>query len=335
MRKILGLVIILIVSLLTGCGQTASNEANNVDSQKKETGEPTVITVVAPKSPAIIPLLRMIENNSMGENTKIDLQLYNDMEAMMALASEGDYGILMVPAYTAANLNSKGVKVNLINVVTWGGMYLSTTDPNCNEWKDLEGKELYVPAKGSVPDIITQYFLKQNGLTIGENIEVVYSNHAEIAQLLSVGTIKYAIDVQPYVTANKKNIKEYQVISDFSEEWKRIQGEEYSMPATCMVANSEYLQENQELIGRFNQNISEAIQWTVDNPIAAGNLASVNLNVNAELVAEAMPGFCFNYQSTGESKNDIEKYFEILLELKPESIGGILPDKAFYYLKEN
>ncbi len=176
----------------------------------------------------------------------------------MALASGGNYGVLIVPVHTAANLYNKEIGVELINVCGWGGMYLSTTDSDCNSWGDLGGKELYVPSKGSVPDILTQYFLNQHGLVIGEDVELVYSSHIEIAQLLSAGTIKYAVDAQPYVTSNTKNVQNYKVISKFAEEWRLIQGAGYTMPANCMVANSEYLSGNEEIITAFNQKFAEA-----------------------------------------------------------------------------
>lgn len=333
MKKAFALVIVLIASLFTGCGQITSNETNNVNSQNSELNAQTVITVVAPKSPATIPVLRMIESNCMGEEAKIDLQLYSDMEVMMAMASESDYGILIVPVHTAANLKNKGMDIKLVNVFNWGGMYLSTTDPDCNSWNDLADKELYVPSKGSVPDILTQYFLMQNGLTIGEDVEVVYSTHNEIAQLLSAGTIKYAVDAQPFVTSNSKNVKDYKVISEFSEEWKLTQGEEYTMPANCMITSNEYLSTNEELVNSFNKKFTEALEWTVENPTDAGVLASDNLNADPELIAEAMPGFCFAYKSAADSRKDIEQYYKILLELKPESIGGKVPDDEFYYSK--
>ncbi|WP_304508906.1 ABC transporter substrate-binding protein [Anaerotignum sp.] len=334
MKKSIPLMIVLIISLITGCGQSNSKVTSNGSPQNAELKVQTTITVVAPKSPATIPILRMIEGNCMGDKIKIDLQLYSDMETMMAMASEGDYGILIVPAHTAANLNNKGVDVKLLNVFNWGGMCLSTTDSDCNSWEDLAGKELYVPSKGSVPEILTQYFLKQNGLAVGENIEVVYSSHNEIAQLLSVGTIKYAVDAQPFVTSNTNNVLGYKVISEFSEEWRLTQGEEYSMPANCMVSSNEYLSKNEELINSFNKKFSEAVEWTVENPAEAGALASANLNANAELIAEAMQGFGFDYQSAVDSQKDLEQYYNVLLEMKPESIGGTIPNKEFYHLQK-
>lgn len=334
MKKTVIVVIILCVSLMLICHQYNSHNQNDGRKEGSEIMEKKVITVVAPKSPTTIPVLRMIESNVMGENVEINLQIYRDMESMITMASKGEYEILIVPAHTAANLNNKGIDVKMINVFNWGGMYLSTTEPSVNNWRKLKGKEIYIPSKGSVPDVLTQYFLQQNGMTIGENVDVVYSSHVEIAQLLSTGIITYAVDAQPYVTLNSKSVKNYTVISKFSDEWKKIQGDEYNMPATCMVTRSEYLNENEELVGSFSQKFSEAIEWTKENPTEAGALANSKLNANAELIATAMPEFCFEYKSAACAQKDLEEYYKVLMELKPESIGGKIPSESFYYKNE-
>ena len=201
MKKGLILMLVLSVSLLSGC--VKSTETASLNTEKQMT-----VTVVAPKSPAAIPLLRMIEANALGDKIKIDLQLYTDMEKMMVLATGKNYGFLAVPVHTAATLYNKGLDIKLLNITFWGGMYLSTTDSNCHKWEDLKGKQLFVPAKGSVPDIMTQHFLNRHGLIIGDSIELVYSNHTEIAQLIKSGKAKYAVDVRPTKVNKVFEIKE-------------------------------------------------------------------------------------------------------------------------------
>ena len=163
MKKGLLFLLILSISLFCGC---SPSQTSNLDTKNEIT-----IIVGAPKSPATIPVLRMLETKALGENVNIDLKIYSSMEKMMALATREDYAFLEFPINAASVLYNKGLNVKLLNVTLWGGMYLSTTDPNCESWKDLNGKQVYVPHKGSVPDIITQHFLNKNGLNIGENVE--------------------------------------------------------------------------------------------------------------------------------------------------------------------
>lgn len=336
MKKGIILMLLLSITLIFGCGQAEKTteigaKMNSIETDEKEQ---IPLLVAVPKSPAAIPVLRMIESNALGDQIKIDFKLYGDMDKMMAIAVGRDYGLMVVPVHTAAALYNKGIGVKLLNVFGWGGMYLSTTDLNCNGWEDLKGKQLYVPAKGSVPDIITQHFFSQHGLKIGDNIEVVYSSHPEIAQLIKAEKIKYAVDAEPYVTRNMETIQDYRIVSDFSDEWKKTEGSEYSLPANGIIVNSGFLAENKEVISIFNEEFKKALTWTLDNPAEAGVLAEKYLNADAKLIEKAMPGFNFIYKASINAKKDIEEYCNVLSSFKPESIGGKVPDENFYYKNE-
>lgn len=321
------LMLVLSISLLYGCSKSAETASPHTEKQM-------TVTVVAPKSPAAIPILRMIEVNALGDKVKIDLQLYTDMEKMMVLATGKNYGFLAVPVHTAATLYNKGLDIKLVNITSWGGMYLSTTDPNCSKWEDLRGEKLYVPAKGSVPDIMTQHFLNQHGLIIGDSIEIVYSNHNEIAQLIKSGTAKHVIDAEPFVTANKDTIENYRVISDFTNDWKKTEGDDYSMPNFGLTSHNNFLVKNKELVKTFNKELEKALKWAIDNPDEAGVLTGKYLNANPKLIEKAMPNFNFFYRPSLDVQKDIEKYYSVLAIFKPESIGGKIPDENFYYKME-
>lgn len=336
MKKDFVLILLLSTSLLFGCGQSektpipeAKTLQNAVDEEKQIT-----VTVGVPKTAASIPILRIMESSTLGDGVKIELKIFGDTEKMMAIATGKDYGLMTVPVHTAATLYNKGLAVKLLNVSVWGGMYLSTTDPDCDKWEDLKGKQLHVISKGTVPDILTQYFLKQHGLKIGDNIEVVYSTYPEISQLMKMGKIKYAVDGEPFAASNKENIKDYRIILNYADEWKKTEGDQYSLPAYGIVANNDFLAENKELVEAFNTEYEKALRWTLDNPHEAGALAEKHLNVDGKLIEKAMPGFNYFYKTAMDAKRDIEKYCIVLSSLKPESIGGKIPDNNFYYVKK-
>lgn len=39
----------------------------------------------------------------------------------------------------------------------------------------------------------------------------------------------------------------------------------------------------------------------------------------------------FIYESAETAKKSLEKYFNILVDYKPETVGGKIPDETFYY----
>ncbi len=324
MKKQIIICILLISLVLSGCNQSVKTDNKKEEHQME-------IMIAAPKSPSTIPILRLIETNALGEDVKINLELYGDMEKMIVMATEEKYGFMVLPVHTAATLYNKGLGAKLLNVFGWGGMYLSTTDPECSTWEDLKDKTLYVPAMGSIPDIITQYFCIQHGLKIGENINVVYSSHHEIAQLIELGKIKYAVDAEPFVTRNSQSVEGYKIICDFAKEWKEINESQYNMPANGVITSNTFISNKGEWIERFNLEFEKALQWTTENPDDAAVLAEKYLNADAELIEKAMPNYKFLVKPAMDVKGDIEAYCEVLSSFKPESIGGKIPDEGFYY----
>ena len=301
---------------------------------KSGTDSKATITVIVPKSSASLPVLRMLESKVLGEDIDIDVQIFDSTEAMITMSSGMKYSFIIMPVHTAATVYNNGLDVKLMNVFTWGGMHLTTIDTVCKSWEDLKGKELYVLSKGSVPDILTHYFLSLHGLEIGKNIEVVYSTYPEISQLIGLGRIKYAVDGEPFSTSNKENIENYRIISDYSAEWKSSAGNEYSLPAYGLVVNSTFLSENEEFTKSFMEEFEKAVRWMVDNPEDAGKLAEKYLNADDVLIEMAMPNFNYNYVSSEAAKKDIEKYYDILFTYRSKIIGGKIPDESFYYKNE-
>lgn len=327
MKTRLMLILFLIIILLFGCSR--SSKKTTPDEKLQNT-----IIVSAPKTVATIPLLRMIDSNALGAGVKIDLQLFGDLEKLMVIAVREDYGFLILPIHTAAVLYNKGVDVKLMHVSVWGGIYLSSTEDDCQQWQDLKGQQLYLPNKGSVPDILARYFLEENGLKMGENLEIINTTYPQIAQLFKMEKIKYAVDGEPFATSNKTYVQNYRVILDFCEEWKKTSGDKYSLPAYGVVVNEDFLKENQAFVKIFNREYSRAVQWVSANPAEAGVLAEKHLNLNSKLITKAIPGLNFSYQLALNAKMTIEKYYNILFNSKPESIGGKVPNENFYYQEE-
>lgn len=297
--------------------------------EETETNEKAVLTIAAPRSPASLPVLWMQDNKQSENFPDVKVELYSSMEAMMALAQSDDVDLMLMPSNSAATMYNKGFDVSLLNVFQWGGLFLSSTDPNCNSWEDLRGKELYVPSKGSVPDMVTQLFLKSNNLTIGSDITIVYSNHAEIAQLLGSGTISYAVDVQPFVTANSASLENYHIITEYRLDWKNLAGEGYKMPGFCTVLKGN--KSGQADPAMINEVFEGAVKIIADTPQMAGELAEKYINANTELIAKSIAGFNFSFMAASEIAADVNKYFELLYSMKPAVVGGKMPDEGFLY----
>jgi|LGOV01.1.fsa_nt_gb NitT/TauT family transport system substrate-binding protein len=328
-RSLLLLVGVLSLSLFFGC-KDVNLETENEKTVPKE----VTIMLSGPKAPPTFPLLRMIETNALGENVKIDFKIWNTVEELLTIATSSDYGFLATPVNVSAKLYNKGVDIKLINVDTWGVMYLMTTNSECNEWEELKGKKLHVPFKSAPPDIVTQYLLEENNVKVGTDIEFVYSTPVEIAQMVQAGEIEYAMNIEPFVTASMIGNEEVRVIFDYMEEWKKIKGDEYQIPNAGIIANNKFINENKELVILFEKEYEKALIWTLENPEEAAVLVEKHLGLNKELIQKSMPTLGLTYKKAFDAKTDLEIYYETLLNFDIESIGGEIPDDDYYYKEE-
>ncbi len=325
MKKIIILTAVLLI--FTSFVYSAGNSENLEKTNDRKIDNKIVIA--GPRSPVILPAFRLQENKK-SDIPDVEVKVYTSMEAMMALAQSDDVDFILLPSNSASILFNKNFDIKLMNVFQWGGLFLSTTDQNCRCWEDLAGKVLYVPSRGSVPDMTTQLFLRKHGLTARKDLKIVYSNHSEIAQLLSQGSISYAVDVQPFVTAHRKSLKNYRIISEYCSDWEQIAGNGYKMPGFCMIAKTSAMERGIPFLTEFNSAFAEAVNTVSENTELSGKLAEKHINAPADLIAGSIDKLNLVFKKPDEIRADVEKYFELLCSMKPAVIGGKLPADDFY-----
>ena len=195
--------------------------ALSVFAAPKKTKE-TVIRVGIPKAPPALPILRMIDSNALGDNTKIEFTVWDSPEQLIAMIQGKEQDMFAFPLTVIGKLYNKGMPLTLTNVNTWGVTYFLTSDPDYKDWKDLKGKTVYVPLKSSPPDALTQYFIGKAGLVPGKDVELIYVSTPEVTQLLASGKAVYGTQIEPQVTACLMQNKNVRIATSFENEWKKV-----------------------------------------------------------------------------------------------------------------
>lgn len=331
MKKNLIITALLSISLLlTGCGSKTNvakeSEASNATEQEK-----IVLNLGVPKAPPTLPILRMIETNAMGDNVEINLDYWNSPEQLIAMTQDGNHDIFALPLTVGAKLFNKGVGIKLTNVNTWGVTYFVTSNPEIKEWKDLKGETIYVPLKSSPPDIVTQYFLNATGLKVGEDVQIQYAQSAEIAQMLKAGTIENAVAIEPQVTAAVMGNENLRVLFSYDEEWKNTIDKNTNIPNAGMGATTEFINNNPELMKKFEEEYNKALNWIVENPAGIGELAENELGLKKQIVEKAIPKAGIMYKDAKDSKEALDLFYDMLFKFDPSTIGGSIPSEDFYY----
>lgn len=324
MKKLILLISIACLSL--GIFAQGSTE-NAVVKQESKVN----IICGVPKAPPTLPVLRMIDTGAMDDVANLSIELWNSVEQLIAMVQGSDVNMFALPLTIVSKFYNKGIPIELTNVNTWGVIYFTTTDPDFSSWTDLIGKTIYIPLRSSPPDYLTQYFLTNAGLKIGEDVTIVYSTQTEIANLMIAGKIEYATMIEPQVSQVKLKNKDLRVVLSFEEIWKEIYGDEERLPNAGFGGKSEFLNSNPELVARFESEYQKALEWSIANPKEAGILAERYLGINAKVIETALPKMGLNYMSAQDASPYLDKFYELLYSYNPISIGGKIADSGMLY----
>lgn len=320
---------------LAGCagGNAPADDTNQNDTaeESSQATEPITISVGVPTAPPALPVLYMMEEQLLGENVTIDLNVWNAPEELLAMVQGGEHDLYAFPLTVISTLYNKGLDVRLMNVNTWGVTYFMTTDPNFTTWSDLEGKTVYIPLQSSPPDALTQYFMSEAGLTVGENVQVVYASTAEVAALLASGEAEYATLIEPQVTSAMAQNENVRRALSFETEWQRSTGTDTMIPNAGFGTTQTFLDENPELAAQFQAAYEESVQWVLDHPAEAAALAEEYLGMKAAIVEAAIPNMGLTFKSAQDAKEELDTFYNLLYNFEPSMIGGKLPDEGLFY----
>ena len=338
MKKIISLLLsALLIFGLNACSSKDSGDSGSGSSDEASPAvtemDPATITVAVPQAPPALPVLYMIENKVLGENITIDLKTWDEPEMLIAMVQDGQHDLFAFPLTVVSKLYNKGMDVQLMNVNTWGVTYFMTSDPDFQDWSDLAGKTVYIPLQSSPPDALTQYFLNEAGLKVGEDVNIVYASTAEVATLLISGEAEYATLIEPQVTRALMANENLRVALSFEDEWQRVNDTTTMIPNAGFGATGSFIENNPELAALFQSEYEKALVWIKENPEEAGQLAEKYLGLKSQLVAKALPGMGLTFKTALDSKEELDMFYQMLYDFDPSMIGANIPDDGMYYVE--
>ena len=101
-------------------GASEKEADENGEKTAAESGEEVVLKLAVPKAPPTLPLLHMADAGLLGDNVKMELDIWDAPEQLIAMVQDGEHDMFAFPLTVAAKLYNKGLPVRLTNVNTWG-----------------------------------------------------------------------------------------------------------------------------------------------------------------------------------------------------------------------
>ena len=282
------------------------------------------------------PLIHMVNTGALNDVAEsVEFRLWKDPDQLRAMVLGGDVDFVAVPTNVAANLYNKKVKIQMVNVSVWGILGMLTNDENLKTLKDFDGKNILVPFRSDMPDIVLEELLKAQG--IKANLSYV-SNPIDAMQQLIMGQADHALLAEPAISMALRKTGSFPLkaiaptlfrSADLQEEWATTFKTDNKIPQAGMAVLGEV---DPALTKRFNEEYAKALEWYKANPKEAGvETAKALPMLDADALADSIKYVNLENVNAIDSKERMNVFLEVLMKSEPKLIGGKIPDDGFYF----
>ena len=314
---------------------------------KKETntteGKREKLVLAGPFATVSHPLIRMVQSGALHDvANKVEFKLWRDPDQLRAMILDGSVDFVAVPTNVAANLYNKDIKIQLVNVSVWGILGMLTRNKNLKTLQDFKGKEIVVPFRADMPDIVLRELIKAQGLDPDKDFKLTYvANPIDAMQMLILRKAEHALLAEPAISMALRKTGSYPLkavapslfrSADLQKEWATTFKTDNQVPQAGMAVLGDV---DKEIVKRFNEEYAKALEWYKSNPKEAGEqTAKVLKMLDAKALADSISYVNLQNVVAIDAKEKIEFFFDVLKKSEPKLIGGKLPDEGFYYKGE-
>ena len=323
-RTILIVVVVfaLGLSLLAGC-----------DLSDQARSEVDQIRVACLKGPTGIGLVHLMDQADQGKaQNPYVFSIHGSADEITPKLINGELDLAAVPANLASVLynNTKGqVKVLAIN--TLGVNYLVETGTAISSLGDVRGKTIYASGKGSSPEFALRYLLAENGIDPDQDVTLEWKSEAtEVVALLAQTPGMIAMLPQPYVAVAQGKVPGLNVAVDLNAVWKDLDNGSL-MITGVLVGRKDFVEQYKSQVKTFLEEY-EASTRLANESIPETAVLTEKYGIVAAAAAEkSIPQCNITYLAGAEMKTALSGYLEVLKAQNAKSVGGQLPDDAFYF----
>lgn len=341
----------LAFSLLAGCGPKnppaeSSGSANPgaSSSQPDQSGDvgntsaasgPSVRFMALSGPTGVGAAKLMADHDADAQNSAIaSYEIVTDNTQVQTALVNKDVDVAAIATNAAAALCAKtdgGIQVLAVN--TLGVLYILEKGDTVHSMADLAGKTLYAPSntKGANPEHILNHLLEGSGVAPAD-VTIEWLTPQEITAKMSSSDAGICMLPVPAATALLVKDSGVREAISLSDAWQDLEGS--PLPMGCVVARTEYIQENPQEVEAFLAAYEASIDYISDPANSAGAAALVaqyEFAPNDKVAAKAIPQCSLTFVTGQEMKTTLEDYYTILFQVEPKSIGGGLPYDSFYY----
>jgi NitT/TauT family transport system substrate-binding protein len=236
--------------------------------------------------------------------------------------------IIVAPINLGAKLyNSGNSSYKLDSVIGFLNTYIVSIDEPLTSLADLNGKTLAAFGETNIPGITLRSALASEN--VNPNITYYNAINDGVAFFLN-GDYQYLLTSEPVLSNLRKKVSnlKYLSIADVLHETTELD----LVPQAAIFVNSE--SKNTRKIASFITAVENNITNLNKDPQGYANFIYQKdeylESMKEDLIASSIPLSNIEFKKAIDIKEDIEKFFNLLLTEDAALVGGKLPDQAFY-----
>lgn len=306
--------------------------------------EKTKVNVAMLKGPTGMGAAKLMAEAEAG-NTAADytFTVFTENTEVTTALAQGDVDIAALATNVAANLYGKtkgGIQLAAIN--TYGVLKIlqGGDGADIDSLAGLKGQTVYATGQGANPEYVLNYLLTENGLDPTKDVDIQWMTAEEVTQGILSGKTGFAmLPVPAATTVQIKSEGKVRQVLDLTEEWEAV-SDDSRLTMGCVVVRTEFARENPDAVRAFLKEYEASIAYMADpNNMAVSSdlnpgklLETYGIVPSAAVGGKALPQANLTFISGAKDlRNAIQGYYEVLYAANPASIGGSIPDDAFYF----
>jgi len=299
--------------------------------------------IVLAGPPAIVsaPLIHMAQSNALADVAQAtEFTLWRDPDQLRVMALGRKADVLAMPSNVAANLYNRGAGVRLLNISTWGALWIVTRDAQRRQLDDYRGEEIAVPFRGDMPDLMLQLLAAKQGLDLRRDLRLRYvPTPMEALQLLLTRRVRHALLAEPAVSLALRKTQSFPIGLvapelhrglDVQQEWGRLFARAPRLPQAGIAAVGA-VREQPQVLAAVQQAYARSVAWCRAHPLECGQLMAQRIDMlTPDAVADAIATSQLDAVPAAQARPELEFFFAQLHARDPALLGGKLPDAGFF-----
>ncbi|MFN3987738.1 MAG: ABC transporter substrate-binding protein [Rhodocyclaceae bacterium] len=299
------------------------------------------LVLAGPPAAVSFPLIHMVASGALAEVAdEVSFVSWRDPDQLRVMALDGRADVLALPTNVGANLYNRGIPLRMLNVSTWGILWLVSRNADIRQLSDLKGEEIAMPFRADMPDIVFGVVAERQGLDARRDFRLRYvATPMDAVQLLIARRVDHALLAEPAVSMALRKTRSFPVnivapelhrAVDLQAEWGSVFGRPARMPQAG-IALLGAAAANDALARKVAAAYRDSLAWCQAQAEACGQLVADHIDLlEAAAVADAIAASPLEAVAISDATEALTHFFEVLHARNPALVGGRMPDAGFY-----